>query len=221
MARDNDIIDDTQRPLPSEPTLRRLPWYLAYLSLMKSKGVEYISSTAIGKAINVDSSQIAKDLSVLRIKGKTRIGYEVEVLESAIKDFLGFTASHRAVMMGVGSLGAALLADRGLQRFGLDIMAGFDVDPSITGNVIKGVPVFDISELPARRKAYEAEIGILAVPVEQAQSAADLLIDAGVHALWNFTPFRISVPENIVIENTSIYANLAVMYNRLTIRNRQ
>ena len=76
--------------------------------------------------------------------------------------------------------------------------------------------MFGISELKKRREAYYADIGILAVPVEQAQSAADLLVDAGVHALWNFTPFRISVKPGIVIENTSIYANLAVMYSRLS-----
>lgn len=216
-----ETVTDNQRTLPSEPTLRRLPWYLAYVSLKRSRGVEHVSSTSIAKEINVDASQIAKDLSVLHIKGKTRIGYDAATLEAAIKDFLGFTSSHRAVMMGVGSLGAALMADRGLQRFGLDIMAGFDTDPSIVGNIIKGVPVFDVSELSARRKAYDAEIGIIAVPVEQAQKAADALVDAGVHALWNFTPFRISVRPDIVIENTSIYANLAVMYSRLTARDAQ
>ena len=204
------------RPIPSEPTLRRLPWYLAYVSLLKSQGVGHISSTAISKEINVDASQIAKDLSVLRIKGKTRIGYQVDELEQALGNFLGFTASHKAVMMGVGSLGAALISDRGLQRFGLDVVAGFDTDPSIIGNVIKGVPVFDVSELPVRRKAYDAELGIIAVPVDHAQQAADMLVQAGVKALWNFTPFRISVPPGVVIENTSIYADLAVIYNRLS-----
>lgn len=208
---------DPLRPIPSEPTLRRLPWYLAYVSLMRSKGVTNISSTAIAKEINVDPSQIAKDLSVLRIKGKTRIGYQVDELECALASFLGFTASHKAVMMGVGSLGAALISDRGLQRFGLDVVAGFDTDPSIIGNVIKGVPVFAVSELPVRRKAYDAEIGIIAVPVDHAQEAADMLVSAGVKALWNFTPFRISVPPGVVIENTSIYADLAVIYNRLSV----
>lgn len=204
------------RQLPPEPTLRRLPWYLAYVSLLRSNGVEYVSSTAISKEINVDPSQIAKDLSVLPIKGKTRIGYEVTALEGALKDFLGFTASHKAVMMGVGSLGTALIADRGLQRFGLDVVAGFDTDPFIVGNTIKGVPVFDVSELSMRREAYNAEIGILAVPVEHAQSAADQLMEAGVRALWNFTPYRISVRPGIVIENTSIYADLAMIYSRLS-----
>lgn len=207
--------NEQNRALTPEPTLRRLPWYLAYVSLLRSQGVERVSSTAISKEINVDSSQIAKDLSVLPVKGKTRIGYEVNALETALKDFLGFTHSHSAVMMGVGSLGAALLADRGLQRFGLDIVAGFDVNPAIIGNTINDVPIFDISELANRRSAYRAEIGILAVPVEQAQAAADMLIEAGIHAIWNFTPFRLSVKPGIVIENTSIYSDLALIYSRL------
>ncbi|MDE6782573.1 MAG: redox-sensing transcriptional repressor Rex, partial [Paramuribaculum sp.] len=61
-----------------EPTLRRLPWYLAYVTLLRHHGVQYVSSTAIAREINVDASQIAKDLSFLNIKGKTRIGYEVK-----------------------------------------------------------------------------------------------------------------------------------------------
>ncbi|MCM1348087.1 MAG: redox-sensing transcriptional repressor Rex [Firmicutes bacterium] len=206
---------ESVRPIPPEPTLRRLPWYLACVNMLRSSGVEHVSSTAISKKINVDASQIAKDLSVLPIKGKTRIGYEVSALERALKDFLGFTAPHPAVMMGVGSLGAALIADRGLQRFGLDVVAGFDTDPSIIGNCIKGVPVFDVSELYVRRAAYGAEIGILAVPVEHAQSAANLLVASGVKAIWNFTPYRITVPARTVVENTSIYADLAVIYSRL------
>lgn len=208
-------INEPTRSLTPEPTLRRLPWYLAYVSMLRSRGVERVSSTAISKEVNVDPSQIAKDLSVLPVKGKTRIGYEVNALESALKDFLGFTHIHSAVMMGVGSLGAALLADRGLQRFGLDIVAGFDVNPEIIGTTINDVPVFDVKELAERRSAYRAEIGILAVPVEEAQSAADMLINAGVHAIWNFTPFRLSVKPGIVIENTSIYSDLALIYSRL------
>jgi len=92
-----------------EPTLRRLPWYLAYVSLLRSRKVEYVSSTAIARELNVDASQIAKDLSFLNIKGKTRIGYEVAGLEAELKDFLGFDKSHNAVIVGVGSLGAALI----------------------------------------------------------------------------------------------------------------
>ena len=99
-----------------EPTLRRLPWYLAYVSLLHSQKVEFVSSTQIAKEIKVDASQIAKDLSFLNIKGKTRIGYEVDTLVNELADFLGFRESHKAFMVGVGSLGGALIHDSGLKK---------------------------------------------------------------------------------------------------------
>ena len=198
-----------------EPTLRRLPWYLAYVSLLRAKKVKYVSSTAIAKELNVDSSQIAKDLSFLNIKGKTRIGYDVARLETTLCDFLGFNRMHNAVIVGVGSLGAALLSDRGLANYGLNVVAGFDVDAAIVGKTINGVPVYSLDSLVERRPQLEAEIGIITVPVDQAQETADTLIAAGFRALWNFTPVRIRTSPGIVVVNTSIYAHLAVMYNRL------
>ena len=93
------------RTILPEPTLRRLPWYLAYVQLLHSQGVEFVSSTQISKEIKVDASQIAKDLSFLNIKGKTRIGYEVNTLVHELADFLGFKEAHNAFVVGVGSLG--------------------------------------------------------------------------------------------------------------------
>ena len=198
-----------------EPTLRRLPWYLAYINLLNAKNIEYVSSTQISKDINVDASQIAKDLSFLNIKGKTRIGYEVKSLAKELEDFLGFKRVHNTFMMGVGSLGAALIQDSGLSQYGLRIVAGFDVNPLRIGTSICGVPIFHVSELKMRQQELNADIGVLAVPVENAQEATDVMINGGIKAIWNFTPFRIKAPENIVIQNTSIYAHLAVMYNRM------
>lgn len=211
MTESKNIIHD----YVPEPTLRRLPWYLAHVSLLNSQGVPYISSTALAKDINVDASQIAKDLSVLGIKGKTRIGYEVPTLEKALLDFLGFGIPHSAVIMGAGSLGAALIADNGLANFGLNIVAGFDVNPQIAGKVICNVPVMLPDRAPEVIKRTNAEIGIIAVPAEAAQTVANQLVDAGIHALWNFTPVRLLTHNDVVIVNTSIYAHLAVMYNRL------
>ncbi len=202
-----------------EPTLRRLPWYLAYVSMLRSRNVEYVSSTAIAKEINVEATQIAKDLSFLNIRGKTRIGYAVAALERVLRSYLGFNREHNAVIIGVGSLGRALITDSGLTRYGLDIVAGLDVNPEIIGSSIMNVPVFDIKDIAEVRKNFSAEIAIITVPVEKAQETADIAIAAGAKALWNFTPFRIRTPEGIVVQNTSIYAHLAVMYNRLNLVN--
>ena len=202
-----------------EPTLRRLPWYLAFVKLMKGKGETFISSTQIAKEINVDPSQVAKDLSFVNISGKTRVGYDINALVDVLEDFLGFTSQHKAFLFGVGSLGASLLHDTGLSQYGLEIVAGFDVREDLDGNMINGIPVFHIDDFPAKQKEYGATIGVITVPVEKAQEVTDRIIEGGIKALWNFTPFRIRVPEHIVVQNTSMYAHLAVMFNRLNSMN--
>lgn len=204
-----------QRDLIPEPALRRLPWYLAYVTLLRERGDEFVSSTQISRELKVDASQIAKDLSLLDIRGKTRIGYEVPLLEHKLEEFLGFRRSHRAVVVGAGSLGKALMQDSGLSRYGLNIVAAFDTDPALAGMSYGGIPVYPVGEMTARVKEAGATVGIITVPVEHAQSTADALVEAGVKALWNFTPFRLSANDGVIISNTSIYAHLAVMYNRM------
>ena len=203
------------RDMLPEPTLRRLPWYLAFVKMLDSRHEEYVSSTLIAKRLNVEPSQIAKDLSFLNIKGKTRIGYEVHPLAKALNDFLGFKHRHNAFMIGAGSLGSALMRDLGLMQYGLNIVAGFDINPDIVGKNVADIPIYDIAELPARQRSTGVSIAIIAVPFENAQEVADTLVESNIKAIWNFTPYRIKVPRNIVLQNTSIYSDLAIMYNRM------
>ncbi len=198
-----------------EPTLRRLPWYLAYTKLVQQAGESYLSSTQIASNIAVDASKVAKDLSYVQISGRTRVGYDVNELVNVLETFLGFTNSHKAFLFGVGSLGGALLHDDGLNQFGLEIVAGFDVKYELAGTSIHRVPIHHINHFIELQKQTKINIGVLTVPVDKAQETAEMMIDGGIQAIWNFTPFRIRVPENIIVQNTSIYAHLAVMFNRL------
>ena len=185
-----------------EPTLRRLPWYLSNIKLMKEKGEQYVSSTQISKEINIDASQIAKDLSYVNISGRTRVGYNIDALIEVLESFLGFTNMHKAFLFGVGSLGAALLRDSGLHHFGLEIVAAFDVNPELVGKDLNGIPIFHSDDFEAKMKEYDVNIGVLTVPINIAQEITDKMVDGGIKAVWNFTPFRIRVPENIVVQNT-------------------
>ena len=198
-----------------EPTLRRLPWYLSNIKLMKEKGEQYVSSTQISKEINIDASQIAKDLSYVNISGRTRVGYNIDALIEVLESFLGFTNMHKAFLFGVGSLGGALLRDLGLRHFGLEIVAAFDINPELVGKDLGGIPIFHSDDFEAKMKEYDVNIGVLTVPINIAQEITNKMVDGGIKAVWNFTPFRIRVPENIVVQNTSLYAHLAVMFNRL------
>lgn len=208
--------DDIKVP---EPTLRRLPWYLSNAKLLKQKGEHFVSSTQMSKEINIDASQIAKDLSYVKISGRTRVGYDISELINVLEDFLGFTNIHKAFLFGVGSLGGALLGDSGLSHFGLEIVAAFDVNPEKVGTSINGIPIFHSNEFKQKMKEYSVKIGVLTVPIEIAQQISDTMIAGGIQAIWNFTPFRIRVPEQIVVQNTSLYAHLAVMFNRLNFNN--
>lgn len=198
-----------------EPALRRLPWYLSYVKLLRNQGETIVSSTQIARQIDVSPSQIAKDLSYVDIKGKTRVGYEIEDLIHVLETFLGFTKTHKAVVFGVGSLGAALLSDSGLEQFGLKIIAGFDVKESVVNKKIHSIPVYHSNQFIEKNSTISAEIGILTVPPGIAQEVSNYMISGGIKGIWNFTPFRIRVPDGVVLQNTSLYAHLAVMFNRL------
>ena len=263
--------DSTKVP---EPTLRRLPWYLSNVKLLRKRGERFVSSTQISKEINIDASQIAKDLSYVNISGRTRVGYEIDTLIAVLEDFLGFTNIHKAFLFGVGSLGGALLRDSGLNQiakdlsyvnisgrtrvgyeidtliavledflgftnihkaflfgvgslggallrdsglnhFGLEIVAAFDVNPDLVGTALNGIPIYHSDDFEEKMQAYDVNIGVLTVPIEIAQKITDTMVAGGIKAVWNFTPFRIRVPEDIVVQNTSLYAHLAVMFNRL------
>lgn len=201
-----------------EPTLRRLPWYLSNARLMKNRGERYASSTQLARELGMDASQIAKDLSFVNVSGRPRVGYELDELISVLECFLGFTEMHTAFLFGVGSLGGALLADSGLKQFGLEIVAAFDVNPSLVGQCINGIPIYHTDDFPSIMHKYApVPIGVLTVPIHIAQQITDTMVAGGIRAVWNFTPFRIGVPEGIVVQNTSLYAHLALMFNRLNL----
>jgi redox-sensing transcriptional repressor len=143
------------------------------------------------------------------------VGYEVDALIDVLESFLGFTRLHRAFLFGVGNLGGALLQDSGLSQFGLQIVAAFDVNPKLVGTKLNGISIYHTDDFERMMKENDVHIGVLTVPIEIAQSITDTMVAGGIKAVWNFTPFRIRVPENIVVQNTSLYAHLAVMFNRL------
>lgn len=198
-----------------EPTLRRLPWYLSFVKLLQTEGHRYVSSPRIASGVGVDAALVAKDLSYVKLQGRTRVGYETTALIEYLEEFLGFTQRHRAFLIGVGSLGSGLLADKGLNQFGLEVRAGFDVAQELIGTEVAGVPVHHIDELASRIQAEEIKIAILTVPILQAQLMTDRLVRAGIKAIWNFTPFRIQAPADVVVQNTSMYAHLALMFTRM------
>ena len=110
-----------------------------------------------------------------------------------------------------------MLRVSGLHHFGLEITGAFDVNPDIVGTEINGIPIYHSDDFEQMMKKYNVNIGVLTVPINIAQEITDKMVSGGIKAVWNFTPFRIRVPEDIVVQNTSLYAHLAVMFNRLNV----
>jgi redox-sensing transcriptional repressor len=202
-------------PQVPEPTLRRLPGYLSYFKALKINNLEFVSSSQIAATFKMDATLVTKDLSYTGIKGRTKIGYNVDKLIETIIAFLDFNSHENAFLFGVGNLGKALINYEGLNQYGLKIAAGFDVDPKIVNTVIKDVKVFAVDEFRDLSRKIPARIGIITTPDNRAQDTADLMVAWGIKAIWNFTPQSIKVPENIIVENTSIYSDLAVILNKL------
>jgi redox-sensing transcriptional repressor len=208
---------NTEKPQLKVPehSIRRLSVYLRYLYSARENGQSNVSAPAMAKELNFDPTQIVKDLAITGIKGKPRAGYNTYELIGAIEDYLNFHKSNHAFLVGAGKLGSALISYPQLESFGLKIVAGFDVDPEVTGRRIKQINIFHINQIPELASRMKVEIGILTTPAEAAQHAANLMIEGGIRAIWNFAPINLKVPGHVIVQNTSMYSNVAIMLKKL------
>ncbi|TVR42817.1 MAG: redox-sensing transcriptional repressor Rex [Bacteroidia bacterium] len=197
------------------PTLRRLPGYLSYFKALKIDGVEHVSSSQIAAIFKMDSTLVTKDLAYTGIKGRTKVGYDVDKLINTVINFLDFNTRENAFLFGVGNLGRALLNYDGLKQYGLEIVAGFDVNPEVINTEIKGVKVYPLNDFRDLSLKIHARVAIITTSDDSAQQVVDLAVAWGIRAIWNFTPQSLKAPENIIVENTSVYADLAVILNKL------
>lgn len=203
--------------LPSAPSIRRLPSYLAIVRHAQEGGNEYISGTIIANELNVEPIQVRKDLAITGIIGKPKKGYPTKKLVEAIEAFLGWDRVHDAVLVGAGNLGSALLGYAELKHHGLRLTAAFDVNPERIGRKIHGVEVLPLSAMAEAIPAMGQRIAILTVPAPEAQSTADALVRLGIEAIWNFTNVKLRLPPEVAVQREDLssgYALLSVMYRR-------
>ncbi len=197
------------------PTMRRLPHYLHFLSRQLESGINQISSTIIANELSLDPTQVRKDLEYTGVKGKPKTGFKVEELINAIRKFLEWDNPREAVLVGVGNLGMAMLGYKRFKNYGLNFVAGFDTDLQKIGREINGVKIYSLNHIPKLTQELGIKIGVLTVPAPSAQEVADLLVEGGVTAIWNFAPISIRVPENIVVENAQFTESLASLSRKM------
>jgi redox-sensing transcriptional repressor len=194
-----------------EATVARLPEYLRALHGLAETGHDTVSSEGLATAAGVNSAKLRKDLSHLGSYGTRGVGYDVALLIDQIEYVLGLT-QHRAVaLVGVGNLGHALAGYAGFATRGFRIAALLDADPARVGEVISGLTVHHISELPRIAAEESISIGVIATPAAAAQAVADQLVAVGVTGILNFAPCVLSVPPGVDVRKVDLAIELQIL----------
>jgi redox-sensing transcriptional repressor len=195
----------------SIPTIRRLPSYLQVVKRHRSEGFDVISGTVIAEELELEAIQVRKDLAVTGIVGKPRVGYPVEDLISAIEKFLNWDKGCRAVVIGAGNLGSALMGYNELKNHGLTLVAAFDMSLDKIGTRENGPTVYPMSDMSSIVNKKDARLAILTVPAKVAQDVCDQLVNAGIKQIWNFTNVRLRVPEDVLVLREDLSSGYAVL----------
>lgn len=196
-------------------TMNRLPLYYNFIIEKQRENLQNVSSAMIAKSLKLNNIQVRKDLaSISSIPGKPRVGFDVETILNDLERVLGCKNLDEVILVGVGRLGRTLLNYNGFRKYNLDIVASFDVDKDKVGAVINGKPVFGIETLKSFVEEHDIKIGIITVSGNAAQKVCDMLVDAGIKAIWNFAPVHLELPDGIIIKHENLAASLALLTQR-------
>jgi redox-sensing transcriptional repressor len=198
------------RPIP-EATVGRLPLYLRALVELAERGRSTTSSEGLAEAAGVNSAKVRKDLSYLGSYGTRGVGYDVAYLIHQVRRELGLTQDWPVVIVGVGNLGHALANYKGFAERGFRILGLVDVDPKQVGEVVAGVRVVHLDDLPALVKAHDVAIGLICTPATAAQEVADAMVAAGIRSILNFAPAHINVPTAVSLRKVDLSTELQIL----------
>ena len=203
----------------SESAIRRLSRYYRYLEQLEEKEGKVISSAQLAAKCMVNPNQLRKDLNFFGEFGTRGLGYHVQNLLSDIKQVLGLDKEWRIAVIGIGDLGSSLLAYNDFLKQSYKIVAAFDVDPQkVIGMVSEKlghpVEVLHTDRIREVAKERKIEIGLITTPPAEAQNVANMLVEAAVRGILNFTPTEVTVPEGYVLKDiffTTALDNLAYL----------
>jgi redox-sensing transcriptional repressor len=192
----------------AESTVRRLSAYLRFLEESAEKGVETISSDALARRGGTTSAQVRKDLSFFGSFGKRGLGYSVEELTASLREILGLGREWNVIIVGAGKIGMALGQYAGFEQRGFHVTAVYDTDPKKIGTRWGSILVRDMTNVERDIVTNPPDIAVLAVPVSEAQDAANRLMQAGVKAILNFAPTQLQTPADVSVRNVNMAMEL-------------
>lgn len=195
------------RKLPGA-TVKRLPLYYRQLVKLNESGVVTILSQELADLLDLDPSTVRRDFSYIGEMGVQKVGYNVAYLVNNIGEFLGQGEVNKAVLIGFGHLGKALLNYNYIRGNKIEIVAAFDVKKNDDEALNVDVPLHHESEIEEKLRYYDAKVAILATPSDAAQALADRLVENGIEGILNFSSTRIRVPKNVYVNNVDLAAEL-------------
>ncbi len=205
-----------ERPNVSPAVIRRLPRYFRYLRELIRQGKLRISSGELSSLMNVTASQIRQDLNCFGGFGQQGYGYNVNYLYERICVLLGVDAGIRAIIVGAGDLGRALVRSPMFEKRGVDIVSMFDIDPALIGRTVGNVPVRDIAELESFCSEMTVDMAVLTLPKDEASAVSERLAACGIRGLWNFTGKELSFEESdVAVENVHLGDSLMILNYKL------
>ena len=190
--------------------LERLMRYYRFLvESTARKSVDTVTSAEVAHALDIDATQVRKDFAAIGLLGMGHVGFDVCEVCRAIRVALGFDQRHEAVLIGAGHLGGALLAYPGFAKYGLRIVAAFDNDKRRIGTRIAGCRIRPVTMMKPFIASREIRLAVLTTPADVSQGLTDDLVSAGVKAIWNFTPARLFVPDDVLVRSEHISTGLS------------
>jgi redox-sensing transcriptional repressor len=170
----------------------------------------------MAEVLGVHHTQVRKDLAITGCQGRPKTGHKVAELMTAIEGFLHWDAHSDAFLVGVGSLGTALMKYPGFDKAGARIVAAFDSDPAKVGLKVGDTPVLPLEKFGDLARRMHISVGVLTVPPEAAQATAELMAASGIKAIWNFAPVALDLPDDVIVENLELFTSLALLLRRLS-----
>ena len=200
----------------SPAVIRRMPRYLRYVRTLKQDGVSRISSERLSKLMNVSASQIRQDFNCFGGFGQQGYGYNIDFLYSKMEEILCLGKGYRAVILGAGNLGRALIHSPMFSKAGVRPVAMFDVRENLVGDVVGGVPIYHIDTLEEFCEKNQVDIAVLTLSREAAPDVANRAIKCGVVAIWNFTNAKLGISRNdAIVESVHMSDSLMTLTYRL------
>lgn len=184
----------------SKATISRMATYLRCLTYLEQQGTSTLSSRELASLTGASAEQVRQDLSVFGRFGKRGTGYDVAGLKTEVEAIFGRGVKQwKCCIVGVGSLGTALIASRMIQKWGFRYVAAFDTDPHKIGTRVERIPVYSVDELKTIVRRERIAIGVISVPASSTRTIARILCEAGIRGILNFAPQSIKVSEKIPV----------------------